>query len=163
PRGTRRKSRRSRAFSTGRNQRTACYDRSVGLVPKGAIAAVVLAIGARATAAPDASQSSKSAADAVKTADLVQTVATSKTRGQLAEFVVASAERATKARDWAHAIPYYQALVVARGPGGPEAKQLATLWTLAGQNDDAAAAWSAFAASTTDGPARNEALAEATR
>jgi tetratricopeptide (TPR) repeat protein len=116
-----------------------------------------------AAAAPDASQSSKSAADAVKTADLVQTVATSKTRAQLSEFLVASAERAAKARDWAHAIPYFQALVVARGPGGPEAKQLATLWTLAGQNDDAAAAWSSFAAATTDAAARNEALAEATR
>jgi tetratricopeptide (TPR) repeat protein len=122
----------------------------------------VVAIAARAEAAPDASQSTKSATDAVK-AELSQTVATSKTRAQLSDFLVAPAERAAKAKDFAHAIPYYQALVVARGGGGPEAKQLATLWTLAGQNDEAAAAWSAYAAATTDAAAKAEAQSEAQR
>ena len=77
---------------------------------------------------------------------LYQTVATKKPRGQLSEFLVATAQRAVKARDWAKAIPLLQALVVARGPGSPEAKQLATLWTLAGQNERAAEAWSDYAA-----------------
>ena len=79
-------------------------------------------------------------------APLYQTVATKKSRSQLSEFLVAPAERAAKARDWAKAIPLAQALVVARGPGSPEAKQLATLWTLAGQNERAAEAWSDYAA-----------------
>jgi tetratricopeptide (TPR) repeat protein len=122
----------------------------------------VVAIAARAEAAPDASQNTKSATDAVK-AELSQTVATSKTRAQLSEFLVAPAEHAAKAKDYAHAIPYYQALVVARGAGGPEAKQLATLWTLAGQNDEASAAWAAYAAATTDTAAKTEALGEAQR
>jgi len=77
---------------------------------------------------------------------LYQTVATKKPRGQLSEFLIATAQRAVKARDWAKAIPLLQALVVARGPGSPEAKQLATLWTLAGQNERAAEAWSDYAA-----------------
>jgi len=79
-------------------------------------------------------------------APLYQTVATKKPRAQLSEFLVATAQRAVKARDWAKAIPLLQALVVARGPGSPEAKQLATLWTLAGQNERAAEAWSDYAA-----------------
>src|SRR5205823_224168 len=54
-------------------------------------------------------------------------------------------------------------LVVARGPGSPEAKQLATLWTLAGQNEDAAEAWSTYANATTDEAGKQEALSEATR
>jgi len=80
------------------------------------------------------------------TAPLYQTVATKKPRAQISEFLVATAQRAVKARDWAKAIPLLQALVVARGPGSPEAKQLATLWTLAGQNERAAEAWSDYAA-----------------
>src|SRR5512141_857652 len=82
-------------------------------------------------------------ADDGKTGELYQTVATKKPRATLSQFLVKPAEKAAKARDWAHAIPLYQALVVARGPGSPEQKQLATLWTLAGQNEDAAEAWNA--------------------
>src|SRR5258708_2952087 len=82
--------------------------------------------------------------------DLVQTVATQKPRAEISQFLVRAAEKAAKARDWAHAIPLYQALVVARGNGSDEAEQLATLWTLAGQNEDAAAAWSAYAEAAAD-------------
>ena len=97
------------------------------------------------------------------TAPLFQTVATAKSRAQLSEFLAASAQRAVKARDWAKAIPLLQALVVARGPGSPEAKQLATVWTLAGQNERAAEAWSDYAAAIADPDEQAAATAEATR
>jgi tetratricopeptide (TPR) repeat protein len=96
-------------------------------------------------------------------AELYQTVATKKSRTELSQFLVKPAEKAAKARDWAHAIPLYQALVVARGPGSAEQKQLATLWTLAGQNEDAAEAWNAYAAAVTDAKEKADASAEATR
>jgi tetratricopeptide (TPR) repeat protein len=96
-------------------------------------------------------------------APLVQTVATKKSRAQLSAFLLPAAQRAVKAREWAKAIPLYQALVLARGPGGPEAKQLATLWTLAGQNERAAEAWSDYAAAASDPDAQAAATAEATR
>ncbi|HEX4422516.1 MAG TPA: hypothetical protein VH165_31595 [Kofleriaceae bacterium] len=94
---------------------------------------------------------------------LYQTVATKKSRAQLSEFLVAPAQRAAKARDWGKAIPLCQALVVARGPGGPEAKQLATLWTLAGQNERAAEAWSDYAAAVDDPGERQAAQTEVAR
>jgi tetratricopeptide (TPR) repeat protein len=100
---------------------------------------------------------------AAKPAPLYQTVATKKTRAQLSEFLVGPAQRAARARDWARAIPLYQALVVARGPGSAEAKQLATLWTLAGQNERAAEAWGDYAAAVGDPAERRTAQAEATR
>ncbi|MBL0217675.1 MAG: hypothetical protein IPQ07_27840 [Myxococcales bacterium] len=95
--------------------------------------------------------------------DLAQTVKTIKARAELSQFLVAGAQKAQKARDWARAIPLYQALVVARGPASPEAKQLATLWTLAGQNERAAEAWTAYAAANADPKERDAALAESTR
>jgi Flp pilus assembly protein TadD len=101
-----------------------------------------------------------------KTADdgeLYASVKTKKSRKDLSQFLVKGAEKATKDRKWSQAIPLYQALVVARGPASAEAKQLATLWTLAGQNEDAAEAWTAFANATTDAKAKAEAQAEATR
>jgi len=95
--------------------------------------------------------------------ELYQTVQTKKSRAALSQFLVKGAEKAVKDRQWAKAIPLYQALAVARGAGGPEAKQLATLWTLAGQNDEAAEAWSAYAAAVKDAKAKADATAEATR
>jgi tetratricopeptide (TPR) repeat protein len=95
-------------------------------------------------------------------APLYQTVATSKSRAALSEPFATAAQRAAKARDWAKAIPLYQALVVARGAGSPESKQLATLWTLAGQNERAAEAWADYAAAA-DPDERATAQAEATR
>jgi hypothetical protein len=97
------------------------------------------------------------------TDELYETVQTKKPRAQLSQFLVKGAEKAVKDRQWARAIPLYQALVVARGPGSPEAKQLATLWTLAGQNEDAAEAWTAYANAVTDPKAKDAAQAEATR
>ncbi|HEX3764290.1 MAG TPA: hypothetical protein VHW23_36600 [Kofleriaceae bacterium] len=102
-------------------------------------------------------------ADCAKPAPLYQTVATRKPRARLSEFLVGPAQRAARARDWAHAIPLCQALVVARGPASPEAKQLATLWTLAGQNERAAEAWSDYAASVADPAEHGAAAAEAAR
>ena len=94
---------------------------------------------------------------------LYHTVATQRSRAQLSEFLVAPAQRAAKAREWARAIPMYQALVVARGPGSPEAKQLATLWTLAGQNERAAEAWADYAAAIPDPTEHGAAAAESAR
>ena len=95
--------------------------------------------------------------------ELYQTTATKTSRADLSKFLVAPAAKAVKARQWAKAIPYYQALVVARGPASAEQKQLAKLWTLAGQNEEAAEAWSAFAAAAKDAVAKEEAVKEAAR
>lgn len=92
-------------------------------------------------------------------APLHQTIETKRSRAALSERLVAAAQRAVKARDWPRAIPLYRALVVARGPGSPEAAQLATAWTLAGQLEQAAEAWSSYAAATGDA----HAIAEAKR
>ena len=96
-------------------------------------------------------------------AELFQTVATQKSRVAMSAFLVARAQKAARVRDWAHAIPLYQALVVARGPGGPEQKELATLWTLAGQNEEASKAWASYADAVSDEKEKADALAESTR
>jgi tetratricopeptide (TPR) repeat protein len=103
------------------------------------------------------------ASDCVKPAPLYQTVATRRPRAQLSEFLVAPAQRAARARDWTRAIPLYTALVVARGPASPEARQLATLWTLAGQNERAAEAWRDYAAAVAEPAEHGAAAAEAAR
>lgn len=120
-------------------------------VPRGAIALCALASSVGTAFADDTA------------AALVDTVATVKPRAQLSEFLVGPAKQADRARDWARAIPLYQALVVARGPASPEAKQLATDLTLAGQSAAAAEVWTAFAAATMDAQAKQEATAEAAR
>jgi tetratricopeptide (TPR) repeat protein len=94
---------------------------------------------------------------------LYHTIATLRSRAQLSEFLVGPAQRAAKSREWARAIPLYQALVVARGPGSAEAKQLAMLWTLAGQNERAAEAWADYAAAVADPTEHGAAAAEAAR
>ncbi|HEU0037141.1 MAG TPA: hypothetical protein VFQ53_41310 [Kofleriaceae bacterium] len=94
---------------------------------------------------------------------LYQTATTKTPRAKLSESLVAPAQKAAAAREWAKAIPYYQALVVARGPGSAEAKQLAKLWTLAGQNEQAVESWTAYAAAAIDAKERDAARAEATR
>ena len=125
----------------------ACYDRIVRFHGSACVA-ILMVLGI----APPASAES-----------LVHSVPTKTPRGELSAFLVAPGLRATKARDWAKAIPIYQALVVARGPASPEAKQLATLWTLAGQNEQAAEAWAAYAAATGDATERTAATSEAVR
>ncbi|HLL20482.1 MAG TPA: hypothetical protein VK427_00040 [Kofleriaceae bacterium] len=80
--------------------------------------------------------------------ELHQRVATQRTRKQLSEFLVPLARKAEKKRDWATAIPLYQALVAARGPASPEAKQLAAIWQKAGQIEQATLAWVAYGEAT---------------
>ncbi len=94
---------------------------------------------------------------------LYHTVATKKPRAALSEALVAPAQKAAKAKDWARAIPLYQAIVIARGPGSPESKQLATLWTAAGQNERAAEAWADYAVAVTDSKERDAASLESAR
>ena len=95
--------------------------------------------------------------------ELYQTVPTKKSRAELSRFLVKPAEKAMKDRAWARAIPLYQALVAARGPASPESKQLATLWTLAGQSEQAADAWVAYGNATKNEKEKTEALSEAAR
>jgi hypothetical protein len=96
-------------------------------------------------------------------AELYQTVPTKKSRAAISQFLVKAAEKSAKERKWSQAIPLYQALAVARGPASPEAKQLAMLWTLAGQNEDAAEAWAVYASAVKDEKGKAAAAAEAAR
>jgi hypothetical protein len=137
------------------------------------IAALPARAGSDTVTAPDGCPDAGDASDARNAGDpacgkpaappLHHTVATRKPRAQLSRFLVPAAQRAAKARDWARAIPLYQALVVVRGAGSPESRQLATLWTLAGQNERAAEAWSDYASATGDPAERAAAKAEAAR
>ncbi|MBK9034411.1 MAG: hypothetical protein IPL61_24615 [Myxococcales bacterium] len=95
--------------------------------------------------------------------ELIDTVKTTRARADLSGFLVKSATAAASKRSFGRAIALYQALVVARGPGSPEAEKLATLWTLAGQTEEAARVLSAFAAATSDAAAATKARAEAAR
>jgi hypothetical protein len=103
------------------------------------------------------------ATPAAPVGELYQTVKTKKSRAELSQFLVKAAEKAAKDRAWSRAIPLYQALAAARGPGSAEAKKLATLWTLAGQNEEAAEAWIAYGTAVTNETAKAEALAEGAR
>jgi len=135
-----------------------CYDSRVRWV------ATLVALFAFAAHADDAkSKDVKKPEARPDTSELYQTVQTKKSRSELSKFLVKPAEKAVKDRKWAQAIPLYQALVVARGYGSPEHKQLATLWTLAGQNEDAAETWAAYAAATLEPTAKTAAQNEATR
>ena len=101
-----------------------CYDRTVRVL--------VGAIGIAALCAP-------------ALADLVTTTATKRSRVDLSAPIVAPAVKAQKAKDFAHAIPLYEALVIARGPSSPEARTLAQLWTDAGQVRQASEVWTKIA------------------
>nr|MBA3502741.1 hypothetical protein [Deltaproteobacteria bacterium] len=80
--------------------------------------------------------------------ELHQQVATKTPRKKLSENLVPLAKKAEKKKDWAAAIPVYQALVAARGPASPEAKQLAQIWQQAGQIEQATLAWIAYSEAT---------------
>ena len=80
--------------------------------------------------------------------ELHQRVPTQTPRKRLSEFLVPLARKAEKKKDWAAAIPVYQALVAARGPASPEAKHLAKLWQQAGQIEQATLAWIAYGEAT---------------
>ena len=120
------------------------------------VVAIVAALAAYANAQP-------SEPPRIDDKALHHTVETKTSRMQLSAALVGPAQKAAKARSWATAIPYYQAIVIARGLGSPEAKQLATLWTLAGQNEQAAEAWAAYAHAAADAKEREAAFAEAAR
>jgi len=96
-----------------------------------------------------------------ESADLVSTIATKKSRAELSAPLVAAAAKAVKAKDYARAIPLYEAIVVARGPASPEMKQLAQLWTEAGQVRRAAEVWQRIAEVATAGTDKNGALEQA--
>jgi hypothetical protein len=126
---------------------------------------VSVLFGAAAAGGPDTSPPSPPSPGPAPTVivELHDTVETKTSRTKLSASLVKPAVKAAKAREWARAIPLYQALVVARGPGSPEAKQLATLWTLAGQSANAAEVLAAYAAATSDAGARRTAEVEVAR
>lgn len=82
---------------------------------------------------------------------------------KMSEFLVGPAADAMKKRQWAKAVALYQALVVARGDASPEALQLATAWTLLGQNDDAIGVLDRFISASNDPAAIRKAKAERDR
>ncbi|MEZ4401573.1 MAG: hypothetical protein R3B06_16225 [Kofleriaceae bacterium] len=95
--------------------------------------------------------------------DLIDTVTTAKPRAALSAYLEKPAAAAASKRSFGRAIALHQALVVARGPASPEARALATLWTLAGQPEEAARVLTAFADATADAAAATAARAEAAR
>jgi tetratricopeptide (TPR) repeat protein len=129
-----------------------CYDRRV----RASLAALVMMVAPAAIGAEPASPAPASG-------ELHHAVVTRQPRDKLSAYLIAPAEKAAKAGDWARAIPLYLALAAARGPASAEQQQLARLWTLAGQNPEAAEAWTVFAHATGDRAARADALAEAAR
>ena len=101
-------------------------------------------------------------ANAPSEGELHQRIPTQTPRKKLSQFLVPLATKAEKKQDWAAAIPIYQALVAARGPASPEAKQLAKLWDRAGQIEQATAAWIAYSEATR-GAEHEAAMAEIKR
>lgn len=96
-------------------------------------------------------------------ADLVDSVKTSKSRAEISAFLASKAEAASTKGDRERAIVLYQALVTARGPASAEAKELAKAWTLAGQSEDAARVWDEYASASEDPKAKADAVKEAER
>lgn len=123
----------------------------------------VLAQPAPASAAAAAPAASDDAPTSAAETELIDSVKTSQPRAKLSQFLVAPAEKHRKARAWSRAIPMFQALVVARGSASAEAETLAKLWTLAGQNEEAAAVWRTIAATSKNEAQQARAEAEATR
>jgi tetratricopeptide (TPR) repeat protein len=84
-------------------------------------------------------------------------------RDTMSDFLVKPAEAAARKRDWPLALALYNALTVARGPGSKEARQLATMWTLAGRSEEARRVLASFIASSRDDKAIAEARSEYAR
>jgi hypothetical protein len=86
------------------------------------------------------------------TADLIDTVQTTASRKDLSAFLEkpAKAAEADTKNGRPKAIIIYRALVVARGPGSPEARKLADLLRLTGQNEDAKDVLKEYVANATD-------------
>lgn len=90
--------------------------------------------------------------------DLVHTVKTKASRADMSSTLLKAAVAAKKKRDFPRAIVLYRAVVVARGPGSPEAVDLAEMWALAGKPEQAREVLGAFIATTTDPAARDAAI-----
>jgi len=134
-------------------------DRRAGTLVSVGVATCAFAL----TVAAPARAGGEQAAPGSPGGELVDAVKTTRSRAEMSAFLVKPAEAAAAKRDWPHAIPMYEALVVARGPASAEARKLATLWTLAGQRDDAIRVLEAFAAATEDPTALRESQAEVAR
>ena len=91
--------------------------------------------------------------------DIVDHVKTATARADLSAFLVKPARAALAAGDRPRAIVLHQALAMARGPGSAEARQLAALWTDAGQPDEAVRVLQRFVAYSSDEAARASARA----
>ena len=90
-------------------------------------------------------------------------------RHQLSAFLAKTAMEAFKQDKWRDAIPLYQALVAARGPGCSEALELAQSWANVGQYRQAVSILDAFISATADridsrptAPARDSAASHPT-
>ncbi len=138
----------------------------------GSSSLIVALIAAFASGSPVLAQPAPASAEAAAPDDaptsapeteLVDSVKTSQPRTKLSQFLVLPAEKHRKARAWSKAIPMFQALVVARGSASAEAETLAKMWTLAGQNEEAAAVWRTIAATAKNEAQQVRAAAEATR
>lgn len=80
-----------------------------------------------------------------------RSVATKADRIKMSEFLVAPARKAkADPEQRGAAVAMYQALVVARGPGSPAARELAEAWALAGEHAEAVAVLDDIIASTDD-------------
>ncbi len=88
---------------------------------------------------------------------------TSISRKKMSRFLIEPARAAIKKRQWPRAIALYQGIVVARGPGSPEALELARAWTLAGQYDAAVPVLDRFIEHTDDDKALASARKERNR
>lgn len=102
------------------------------------------------------------AKDAAPSGDLVHTVATTKSRADMSASLVKPAAAAAEKREFGKAIRYYNALVVARGPGSPEAQKLAEMWALAGQPQEAIEVLRRFVAASSDEAAVKQATKDIT-
>jgi tetratricopeptide (TPR) repeat protein len=96
-------------------------------------------------------------------ADLVDTVKTTRSRTEMSEFIADKATAALKKGDRPRAIVLYQALVTARGPASPEARELARTLTLVAENEAAMRVLEQYAAATSDATAKAEAEKEIAR
>jgi hypothetical protein len=90
--------------------------------------------------------------------DLVHTVKTKASRADMSSTLLKAAAAAKKKREFDDAIVLYTAVVVARGPGSPEAVDLAEMWALAGKPDQAREVLNVYIATTTDTAARDAAI-----
>jgi tetratricopeptide (TPR) repeat protein len=92
-----------------------------------------------------------------------RTFKTSEKPEKMSEFLEKPAKQAVKDKEWALAVSLYRGLVAARGKAGDDALELAKAWNLAKQYEEAARVYEEFAAVTTDGEKRRDALQEVVR